>query len=173
MARTKVGLTFQQPKTDASRRRILLPHACVTALRRYRQRQQQDHRKAGDAWKDTDLVFANPTGGPLDPVYIYRQHETICYLAEVRYIRFHDLRHSCATLLLEQGVELVTIKELLGHAQLHVTADIYAHVRPRLQRGAIEAMSHALDPPDNEDNDWDGDEATEPDNDTDDNDDEH
>ncbi len=150
LARTKDGLTFQQPKTDASRRRILLPTACITALRRYRQRQQQDRRTAGDAWKDTDLVFANATGGPLDPVYVYRQHETICYLAEVRYIRFHDLRHTCATLLLDQGVELVTTKEPLGHAQPHVTADIYAHVRPRLHRGDIEAMGHALDATDDE-----------------------
>jgi integrase len=69
--------------------------------------------------------------------------------------RTHDLRHTCATLLLEEGVELVTIKELLGHAQIQVTADIYAHVRPRLQRNAIEAMNRALhddedtnDPPD-------------------------
>jgi integrase len=62
----------------------------------------------------------------------------------VHYIRFHGLRHSCATLLLEQGVDLVTVKNLLGHAQIHTTADIYAHVRLRLQRGAIESMGDAL-----------------------------
>lgn len=151
LARTKAGLVFQPPKTEASARRILLPRACIIAFRRHRQRQHQDRKAAGDTWKDTDLVFANSTGGPLDPVYVYRAHETICYLAEVRYIRFHDLRHTCATLLLEQGVELVTIKELLGHAKLQVTADIYAHVRPRIKRGAIEAMGHALDPTANED----------------------
>ncbi|GIF09828.1 tyrosine-type recombinase/integrase [Actinoplanes siamensis] len=146
LARTKAGMTFQPPKTEASQRKILLPAACITALRRYRQRQDLDRREAGDRWTDQDLVFASSTGRPLDPAYVHRQHETICYLAEVRYIRFHDLRHSCATLLLEQGVELVTIKELLGHARLHVTADIYAHVRPRLHRDAIEALNQALDP---------------------------
>ncbi|BCJ58280.1 hypothetical protein Jiend_17020 [Micromonospora endophytica] len=98
-------------------------------------------------------MFATATGGPLDPANVHRQHETICYLAEVRYIRFHDLRHTCATLLLEQGVELVTIKELLGHARLHVTADIYAHVRPRLHRNAIEAMNRALQPDDTDPDD--------------------
>jgi integrase len=75
---------------------------------------------------------------------IHRIHTNICQLAGVRHIRFHDLRHTCATLLLEEGVELVTIKKLLGHAQLHITADIYAHVRPRLKRNAIEAMDRAL-----------------------------
>jgi integrase len=139
-------MTFQPPKTDASPRKIVLPSACIVALRRYRQRQDLDRREAGDRWTDQDLVFATSTGRPLDPAYVHRQHETICYLAEVGYIRFHDLRHSCATLLLEQRVELVTIKELLGHARLHVTADIYAHVRPRLHRNAIEALNQVLDP---------------------------
>jgi integrase len=62
----------------------------------------------------------------------------------LRHIRFHDLRHSTATLLLEQGVELVVIKELLGHAHIGVTATVYAHVRLRLQRQAIDLLSHAL-----------------------------
>ncbi|MFJ2439337.1 tyrosine-type recombinase/integrase, partial [Streptomyces sp. NPDC087658] len=61
--------------------------------------------------------------------------------------RTHDLRHSTATLLLEQGVELVVIKELLGHAHIGVTATVYAHVRLRLQRNAIDTLSTALDGP--------------------------
>ncbi len=67
----------------------------------------------------------------------------------LRRIRFHDLRHSTATLLLEQGVELVVIKELLGHAHIGVTATVYAHVRLRLQRDAIDTLSTALDSPEN------------------------
>ena len=59
-------------------------------------------------------------------------------------MRFHDLRHSTATLLLEQGVELVVIKELLGHAHIGVTATVYAHVRLRLQRQAIDLLGHTL-----------------------------
>jgi integrase len=84
------------------------------------------------------------TGGPLDPAAVHRNHQILCEIADVRSIRFHDLRHTCATLLLEQGVDLVTIKDLLGHAQIHTTADVYAHVRLRLQRKAIEAISDAL-----------------------------
>ncbi|MFD3511423.1 tyrosine-type recombinase/integrase, partial [Nocardia sp. NPDC058666] len=64
--------------------------------------------------------------------------------AGVRRIRFHDLRHSTATLLLEQGVELVVIKKFLGHAHIGVTATAYAHVRIRLQRQAINALGDAL-----------------------------
>ncbi len=64
--------------------------------------------------------------------------------AGLRHIRFHDLRHSTATLLLEQGVDLVVIKELLGHAHIGVTAGVYAHVRLRLQRQAIDTLGDAL-----------------------------
>ncbi|WP_414721306.1 tyrosine-type recombinase/integrase [Streptomyces ossamyceticus] len=59
--------------------------------------------------------------------------------------RTHDLRHSTATLLLEQGIELVVIKELLGHSHIGVTAGVYAHVRLRLQRQAIDALDAALE----------------------------
>ncbi len=100
LARVNGTLTFQPTKTTYSQRRILLPHACITSLRYYQTRQNLDRQTAGTAWQDLDLVFANTTGGPLDPVTIYRTHLTICDLADVRRIRFHDLRHTCATLLL-------------------------------------------------------------------------
>ncbi|KAB1987462.1 tyrosine-type recombinase/integrase [Streptomyces triticiradicis] len=64
--------------------------------------------------------------------------------ARLRRIRFHDLRHSTATLLLEQGVELVVIKELLGHAHIGVIAGVYAHVQLHLQRHAIDTLGNAL-----------------------------
>ncbi len=144
LARTKGGPTFQPVKTHRSARRIAIPRECVTSLRRYKKRQDIDRRDAGDSWKDTGLVFANTTGGPLDPATIHRTHQMLWDLADLRHIRFHDLRHTCATLLLEQGVDLVTVKDLLGHAQIHTTADVYAHVRLRLQRKAIEAMDDAL-----------------------------
>lgn len=146
MARTKGGPTFLPTKTYRSARRIVLPRECVGSLRRYRKRQDWDRTEAGDRWRETGLVFVNATGGPLDPAAVHRNHEVICDIADVRYIRFHDLRHTCATLLLEQGVELVTIKELLGHAQIHTTADVYSHVRLRMQRNAIESMGNALEP---------------------------
>ncbi|MET9066460.1 tyrosine-type recombinase/integrase [Streptosporangium sandarakinum] len=67
-----------------------------------------------------------------------------CNRARLRRIRFHGLRRSTATLLLEQGVDLMVIKEILGHAHIAITADVYAHVRPCLQRDAIERVSGAL-----------------------------
>ncbi|OJF09629.1 tyrosine-type recombinase/integrase [Couchioplanes caeruleus] len=149
-ARTRGGATFQPVKTERSARRIVIPRDSLTTLKRHQQRQQIDRREAGTTWQDNDLVFTTPTGGPLDPATVYRSHRDICDLADVRHIRFHDLRHTCATLLLEQGVDLVTIKDLLGHAQIHTTADIYSHVRLRLQRHAIESIGDALQAPDDQ-----------------------
>ncbi|MEV4006917.1 tyrosine-type recombinase/integrase [Actinomadura sp. NPDC049753] len=93
------------------------------------------------AWQDGGLVFTTPTGRPLDPANLTRR---FLNRARLRRIRFHDLRHSTATLLLEQGVDLVVIKELLGHAHIGVTAGVYAHVRLRLPRDAIDTLGHAL-----------------------------
>ncbi|AVZ76215.1 integrase [Streptomyces lunaelactis] len=83
----------------------------------------------------------------MDPTNLTRTFTALLRKAGLRRIRFHDLRHSTATLLLEQGVELVVIKELLGHAHIDVTATVYAHVRLRLQRQTIDILSTALDGP--------------------------
>ncbi|WP_397896464.1 tyrosine-type recombinase/integrase [Streptomyces canus] len=89
-------------------------------------------------------VFTRPNGAPIEGATLTRHFNTLLRQAGLRRIRFHDLRHSAATLLLEQGVELVVIKELLGHAHIGVIATVYAHVRFHLQRDAIELLGHAL-----------------------------
>ncbi len=92
-------------------------------------------------------MFTTAQGRPLDPTNLTRTFTTLLRKAGLRRIRFHDLRHSAATLLLEQGVELVVIKELLGHAHIGVTATVYAHVRLRLQRDAIDTLGTLLNGP--------------------------
>ncbi|GAB3654741.1 site-specific integrase [Actinocorallia lasiicapitis] len=147
---TTRAYVFFPPKTASSQRRIILPKSCVISLTCHRARQDGERRAAGQQWQEQDLVFCKPDGRPIDGYQVNRLFTDLCAFAHVRRIRFHDLRHTCATLLLEQGVDLVTIKELLGHAQIHITANVYAHVRPRLQRSAIEAMNTALNDPDDD-----------------------
>lgn len=138
------GLTVLNTKTLASERRIALPAECINSLKIH-QEQQQDARQATRAdWTDNRLVFTTPKGRPLDPGNLTRRFRRLLHKAELRTIRFHDLRHSTATLLLEQGVDLVVIKELLGHAHIGVTASVYAHVRLRLQLQAIDTLGEAL-----------------------------
>ena len=138
------GLMTLPTKTRASERRIALPTESVHSLKSHRQHQEVERRTADDSWKDSGLVFTTPTGGPIDPANMSRRFGRFLDSAGLRRIRFHDLRHSTATLLLEQGVDLVVIKELLGHAHIGVTAGVYAHVRLRLQRQAIDTLNGAL-----------------------------
>ncbi|MEU3449354.1 tyrosine-type recombinase/integrase [Streptomyces thermolilacinus] len=138
------GLTPLPTKTRASERRIALPTECIHSLKEHKKQQEREQAEAGMSWKDCGLVFTTPTGGPLDPTNLTRRFRGLLNRAGLRRIRFHDLRHSTATLLLEQGVDLAIIKELLGHAHIGVTAGVYAHVRLRLQRDAVDALGNAL-----------------------------
>ncbi|MCH0561563.1 site-specific integrase, partial [Streptomyces sp. MUM 16J] len=138
------GLTALPTKTQSSERRIALPTECLRSLEQHRDRQAQEREAAGAGWKGTGYVFTRPDGSPIEGATLTRHFNALLRRAALRRIRFHDLRHSAATLLLEQGVELVVIKELLGHAHIGVTATVYAHVRLRLQRQAIDTLSNAL-----------------------------
>jgi integrase len=145
LQRTRTGgLTVLHTKTRASERRIVLPTECVNSLKTYRGQQEETRRTAKTGWSGNGLVFTTPTGGPLEPANLTRSFSRLLNDAGLRRIRFHDLRHSTATLLLEQGVDLVVIKELLGHAHIGVTAGVYAHVRLRLQRQAIDTLGSML-----------------------------
>lgn len=142
------GLTTLPTKTRASERRIALPARCAHSLQLHHEQQQREREAAGTTWQRDGHVFTTAQGRPIDPTNLTRAFTTLLRKAGLRRIRFHDLRHSTATLLLEQGVELVMIKELLGHAHIGVTATVYAHVRLRLQRDAIDTLSTALGNPD-------------------------
>ncbi|MFD8965392.1 tyrosine-type recombinase/integrase [Streptomyces sp. NPDC059568] len=138
------GLTALPTKTKSSERRIALPTPCLRSLEQHRNRQRMEREAAGTGWKDSGYVFTRPDGAPIEGSTLTRHFNILLRQARLRRIRFHDLRHSAATLLLGQGVELVVIKELLGHAHIGVTATVYAHVRLRLQRDAINLLGNAL-----------------------------
>ncbi len=139
------GLTTLPTKTRASERRIAIPTRCVHSLKHHHEQQQREREAAGPAWQHSGHVFTTAQGTLIDSTNLTRAFTTLLRKAGLRRIRFHDLRPSTATLLLEQGVELVVIKELLGHAHVGVTATVYAHVRLRLQRQAIDTLGTALD----------------------------
>lgn len=138
------GLTTLPTKARASERRIAIPTRCLQSLKLHHEQQQHEGEGAGAARQQDGHVFTTAQGRPIDPTNLTRAFTTLLRKAGLRRIRFHDLRHSTATLLLEQGVELVVIKELLGHAHIGVIATVYAHVRLRLQRDAINTLSNAL-----------------------------
>lgn len=137
----------QAPKTRRGRRSVpLLPFA-AEALRRHRAEQNAQRLALGDRWRDNDLVFTDGTGGPLRAQNVMRRSFVpLLERAGLPHIRFHDLRHSAASIMLALGVSLKTVQEILGHANIATTGDIYSHVMPVQQREALERLGDLLKP---------------------------
>lgn len=137
--------TFASPKTAHSQRRVSLTAVAITALRRRETRQQDERALVGSAWKEEDLVFTNALGGPLRANHVLqRQFTPLLRRTGLPLIRFHDLRHTAATLMLRQGIHPKIVAEMLGHSTVSMTLDIYSHVIPDMQRGATEALDRLL-----------------------------
>ncbi len=140
----EAGLVFVEPKTSRSRRTIVLSQRAVAALRRHRTRQLEQRLLVGSDWQDQDLVFCNQVGGPLDPSWQRQTFYDALRLADLPTIRFHDLRHTAATLLLVRGVHFKVVSEMLGHATVTLTLDTYSHLVPVLHAQAAAAMDELL-----------------------------
>ena len=130
----------QEPKSAKSRRSVALTPLAVDSLRHHRQR-QVERRLVALAWEDKDLVFANEVGRPIEPGNLTRRSfQPLLERAGLPRIRFHDLRHTAATLLLAEAVHPKVVQEMLGHASIALTLDVYSHVTPTLQAEAAEKM---------------------------------
>jgi len=117
----------------------------VDALRRHYGRQLKERVEAGPEWIESGLVFCNAKGNPINPSNL-RSRSFIPLLknADLPLIRFHDLRHTSATLLLGLGTNPKIVQEILGHSQISVTMDVYSHVLPTMQRDAMTDLNNLL-----------------------------
>ena len=139
------GFSFGAPKTARSRRSIRIPELALSSLRRHRKSQLEEKIRLAGLWKDHDLVFATGVGTPIfRSDLITRSFKPLLRRANLPDIRFHDLRHTCATLLLSRGVHAKLVQELLGHATIAVTLDTYSHVLPGMDDGLADTMDEAL-----------------------------
>jgi integrase len=138
------GLVFSEPK-NASRRTIDLPQRALEALRSHRKRQIEQQLSAGTKWQDNDLVFASYKGTPMDAQNIVNRYfKPLLRRAGLPDIRWHDLRHTCATLLLSRGTHPTYVQKLLGHASVQLTLDRYSHWMPSMGKHTASAMDEAL-----------------------------
>ena len=140
----KTEIHFVEPKSARSRRTIALPSTVVKSLNRHRVRQLKARLAAGQRWHDSGLVFSTPIGTPHDGRNVTRAFKGILVSQGLPTIRIHDLRHSCATLLLMQGVSPRVVMETLGHSQVSLTLNTYSHVLPALQEDAASKMDAIL-----------------------------
>lgn len=147
---TKVGKSFTtgEPKTKKSRRVIRLTTGGIEALRKHLTTQLAEIERMGSLYKPGGFVFASTTGGIIDPSHLRnRSFKPLLKVAKLRPVRFHDLRHTCATLLLSRNINPKIVSEMLGHASVSITLDIYSHLMPDMQEKAVEALEEMLSPP--------------------------
>jgi integrase len=129
----KVGLTFKEPKSGKSRSITFTPSLAKELKKIYKQ-QLEYKLSLGQGYNDLDLVFAQKNGKPLQPSEMARNYRKLVDKSGLPYIRFHDLRHTHATLLLQQGVHPKVVSERLGHSTIGITMDTYTHVLPNMQK---------------------------------------
>ena len=141
----KGGPRLTEPKTKGSRRSIKLTTGALEALERHRERQENQRSSSGDNWKDWGLIFCTRRGTPIRRDNLHDKYwKPLLRRAGLPDIRFHDLRHTCATLLLTRGVHPKIVSEMLGHSSIAITLDTYSHVIPGLGEAAARAMEDAL-----------------------------
>ena len=140
------GPRLAAPKTKGSRRRVSLTRGAMDALRAHLARQLEEIDRAGSLWQENGLVFASETGAPLDRRDLTSRHfKPLLKRAKLpEKTRFHDLRHTCATLLLTKNVNPKVVSEMLGHPNIAITLDTYSHVLPNMQDSAARALEEAL-----------------------------
>ncbi len=132
------------PKSPSSVRVVALPEVLLAALADHRKRQAEERLAAGGTWRDLDLVFCGPDRRPLHQSRANRALKRAAKRAGLRALRFHDLRHTHASLLLAVGENIKTISERLGHSTVSVTLNVYSHLLPDADRNAARRMDEML-----------------------------
>jgi integrase len=144
LTRTRDGLFFTAPKRGRARV-VRLTDLAIAALEAHWVAQNEERTRAGSLWQETGLVFTSTIGTPVDVGNLtYRSFRPLLKRTDLPRIRFHDLRHTCATLLLSKGTHPKIVQEMLGDANISMTMDTYSHVLPDMQEKAVSAMDDVL-----------------------------
>jgi integrase len=135
----------REPKTASGRRRVPVDPGVMAALRAWRVAQKEERLAYGPAYAETDLVFTRQDGSGWHPQSLRHAFTWACKRAQVPVLRFHDLRHTAATLALEAGVHPKVVQERLGHASVQMTLDTYSHVQQSVGKEAAGTIARYLD----------------------------
>jgi hypothetical protein len=131
---------YEPPKTKAGRRTVVLGKKTIEKLREHHERQQLERIQAGQKWVEKDLIFPSSIGTPMDQANLLKEFKQLIKAAGLPEIRFHDLRHSAASLMLNHGIPVIVVSRRLGHSKPSVTLDVYGHLMPGMQNEAADLM---------------------------------
>ena len=137
---------FKEPKSEHSRRRLDLSPSLSLFLRKHKINRQAEYLLLGKTIGEDDLVFSNLDGTSVDPGTLTHNFAKIAKRAGLEHLRFHDLRHTFASLMLIAGVHPKIVSEMLGHSSVAFTLDVYSHVVGGLQKKAMEQLDQMLLP---------------------------
>ncbi len=140
----KVGLRFSEPKSAAGRRCIQLGSSMMDKLREHKELQNLERHFQGVKWIEKDLIFPSTIGTIMDPHNLIKVFKQYLKKAGLPEIRFHDLRHSAATLMLQVGTHPKIVQERLGHSDISLTLNTYSHVMPSMQEEVATKMDEML-----------------------------
>jgi integrase len=140
------GRVFSEPKTKAGLRKIGVGESTLDKLRLQHERQMGLKALAGNRWQENDLVFTSQIGTPLDNSNVLKEYYGVLGRAGLQKIRFHDLRHTAASLLLNNGQGILAVSKLLGHSKPSVTLDIYGHVYNESMEEVARVMESLVTP---------------------------
>lgn len=140
------GYIFRPPKTQSGRRQIALGQASILVLKDHRTTQSKLRQEMGDGWTELDLVFPSNIGTPIVGSNLRKDFRKAIELAGLPRLRFHDLRHTAASLMLNYGVPVIVVSKRLGHANASITLNVYGHLIPSMQEKAAEVMDELLTP---------------------------
>jgi integrase len=144
LSETRTGHKFEKPKNGKGRS-VKLSQKATEALKSHRTRQNEERLRMGSLWQDNGLVFPTTTGTTMRCTNLLGRHfKPLLKRAGLPAIRLHDLRHTCATILLKAGKHPKYVQELLGHASISITLDTYSHVIEGMDGGLADAMDEAL-----------------------------
>ncbi|HEY9854850.1 MAG TPA: tyrosine-type recombinase/integrase [Stenomitos sp.] len=135
---------FVEPKTARSKRTLPIPDSVIAKLHSHRIRQLEERLMAADLWQETDLVFTSKVGAPLHGSNVTHEFQKLLDKAKLPRQRFHDLRHTCASILLAGNTHPRVVMEMLGHSQIAVTMNTYSHVMPTILHETADKMDRLL-----------------------------
>ena len=137
---------FREPKTKNGKRTILLGTSAIDILRQHQEKNLYQRRRKGDAWQEHGMMFPSTTGTPVNPSNLRRAFRELLKKSGLPKIRFHDLRHTAASLMLNNGIPVLIVSRRLGHAKPSITLDVYGHLIPSKQEEVVQLMDELLTP---------------------------
>ncbi|EGT4249726.1 TPA: site-specific integrase [Clostridioides difficile] len=133
-----------KPKTKTSFRTVPIPSKLLKDIKEHKKFQLEEKLKAGELYEDNDFMFATKLGNSIEPRNLVRNYTKSLEKANIEYRKFHALRHTYATRLFENGVQIKIIQVLLGHSSMKITSDTYTHVLPDEKNNAVEVLNGCI-----------------------------